>query len=326
MNSQDMISVIVPVYNVETYLDKCIRSIVDQSYANLEIILVDDGSSDRSSTICDVWGTKDDRIKVIHQKNGGLSDARNTGMSAATGDYISFIDSDDWIAPEMMARLIEAIRQDKSDIAACTVQIVSEKDSMGELLTAQKNMVLDQVAAQKSLLEDSLLRQPVWYKLYKRVLIQDIPFETGKYHEDVFWSYQAVGKANKISLIDYIGYYYRQRTDSIMGKEYSLTRLDALEAVEKRYHFLAEHCPELERNARISILVQCIYNAQMSLKYLSGENKKRAFRRLNSVKNRYSYPWRDYCDQKWTHRLWMDIGRCSLVVVGMVKNMLGVGI
>ena len=124
-----MISVIVPIYNVEKYVNKCVGSIVNQTYTNLEIILVDDGSPDRCPEICDEWAKKDSRIKVIHKKNGGLSDARNAGMKIASGDYIAFVDSDDWIAPEMYERLLMAIKNDNSDIAACAVKMVWEDGS-----------------------------------------------------------------------------------------------------------------------------------------------------------------------------------------------------
>ena len=120
----DLISVIVPVYRTEAYLDRCIESIVDQTYTNLEIILVDDGSPDRCPQMCDEWARRDTRIRVIHKKNGGLSDARNAGMAAATGEYIGFVDSDDWIKPDMFRLLYEKMEQMQSDIAACGVEMV----------------------------------------------------------------------------------------------------------------------------------------------------------------------------------------------------------
>lgn len=118
----DLISVIVPIYKVEAYLNRCVESIVRQTYTELEIILVDDGSPDGCPALCDEWAGKDKRIKVIHKSNGGLSDARNAGMRAAEGNYISFVDSDDWIAPEFYRLLLEAMRETGSDIAACKIQ------------------------------------------------------------------------------------------------------------------------------------------------------------------------------------------------------------
>ena len=213
-----LISVIVPVYNVEKYFDKCIQSIVEQTYNKLEIILVDDGSTDSCSQKCDEWGKKDQRIIVIHKKNGGLSDARNCGLKAASGEYIGFVDSDDWIAPEMYEKLKSALGEDDSDISACTVRTTEESGELRELLTIKKRAVLSRLQAQKALLEETDLKQPVWYKLYRKHTLDGVLFEKGKQHEDVYWSYLVVGSAKRISLIEYEGYFYRQRQKSIMGK------------------------------------------------------------------------------------------------------------
>ena len=320
------ISVIIPVYKVELYLDRCLESVTSQSYSNLEIILVDDGSPDNCPAMCDAWAAKDSRIKVIHKPNGGLSDARNAGMAVAAGEYISFIDSDDWIEPEMLERLLSALQKDNSDIAACTVRMVWEDGSPDKLLTVQKNAVLDKNMAQKELLSERLLKQPVWYKLYRRELISDIPFEVGKQHEDVFWSYQVVGRAKQVSLIDYIGYNYFQRGGSIMGSGYSLKNLDAIEAYERRYQYLAEHSPELEQRARVGIHTACIFQGQMVLRHLPKQERKKAFMYLNDVKNRYPIRSSDYANRKITHRMWLGISRVSLQGVCRLKNLFGVGL
>ena len=125
-----LISVVVPIYNVDKYLDRCVESIIKQTYTNLEIILVDDGSSDNSPQICDNWNVKDKRIKVIHKENGGLSDARNVGLSFATGEIISFIDSDDWIEHEMFEKMLNRKKKDNSDIVSCGVKWVKEDGSL----------------------------------------------------------------------------------------------------------------------------------------------------------------------------------------------------
>ena len=325
-STEALISVIVPVYKVEAYLDRCVKSIVDQTYTNLEIILVDDGSPDTCPTICEAWAEKDERICVIHKENGGLSDARNAGMAVARGEYIAFVDSDDWIAPEMLERLYEAMQRDDSDIAACTVKMVWADKTPSRLLTVQTNGVLEKDEAQKVLLEESLLKQPVWYKLYRREIIDGVPFAVGKYHEDVFWSYQVIGAAKRVSLIDYIGYYYWQRSGSIMGERYSLKRLDAIEAIERRQSYLAEFFPELEREARIKLWESCIYNGQMALKYLSEDDSRSALSYLNEVKSRYPLSRKDYSDQKLTHRLWLDIARVSLRTICGVRNALGINV
>ena len=319
------ISVIVPVYKVASYLDRCVQSIVDQTYKKLEIILVDDGSPDNCPAMCDAWAERDSRIRVIHKDNGGLSDARNAGLTLATGEYISFIDSDDWIAPEMLEKLFDALQRDDSDIAACAVQMVWEDDTLSEMLTVRRNCVLDREEAQCALLRETLLKQPVWYKLYRRETIKGIPFEVGKYHEDVYWSYQAIGNARRVSLIDYVGYYYFQRSGSIMGKGYSLRRLDAIEAYERRYRYLKEHFPALEREARVGMVSACIYHGQMALKYLPASERKQAMRYLNEVKGRYPIQHADYADSKITHRLWLDLARVSLLTICQIKNALSIG-
>lgn len=323
--TMETISVIVPVYKVEPYLDKCVQSIVDQTYRELEIILVDDGSPDNCPAMCEAWAEKDGRIKVIHKTNGGLSDARNAGIAAATGEFIGFVDSDDWIAPEMYERLIDAIERDGSDIAACSVKMVWENESKTGMLTVQMNCILDKHEAQKALLEESLLKQPVWYKLYRRRIVKDIPFEVGKYHEDVFWSYQAIGKAQRVSIIDNIGYYYLQRPGSIMGGGYSLKRLDAVEAVERRYVYLAENFPELEKEARVGILGTCMYHGQMALKFLPKNEKNKAMARLRTVKRKYRIKHCEYADRKLTHRLWLDMVRASLRLACAARNLLNIG-
>ena len=325
MNMTDVISVIVPIYKVESYLDRCIQSIVGQTYPNLEIILVDDGSPDRCPAMCDDWAKKDSRIMVIHKENGGLSDARNAGMRAAKGEYLAFVDSDDYIAPDMLESLLRAIEQDRSDIAACTVEMVWEDETPSRLLTVNKRCVLDRNKAQAALLNETLLKQPVWYKLYKRTLICEIPFEVGKYHEDVFWSYQAVGCASRVSLVDKIGYYYTQRTGSIMGAGYSLKRLDAMEAYEKRYQYVSREFPELEQKARVKILLSCIYNGQMALRYLENGEKALAFDRLEKIKRRYLIKRKDYAKMPVKRRLWLDLARFSLTLTCRIRNALNIG-
>lgn len=326
MKDNPLISIIVPVYKVEAYLERCVSSLVGQSYTNLEILLVDDGSPDKCPMMCDAWAEKDSRIRVIHKQNGGLSDARNAGLAAATGDLIAFVDSDDWIAPEMMERLLHAIQEDDSDIAACTVKMVWDDGTPEQILTVQTNRVLSREQAQAALLRETLLKQPVWYKLYRRPIVDGIPFAVGKQHEDVFWSYQAVGKAERVSLIDYPGYYYRQRAESIMGARYSLKRLDAVEACEERYAYLADKFPQLERPARMKILTSCLYHGQLALRYLDRTERKRAFRVLTAARKRYHFPHRDYANYKFSRRVWLDLARISLKLTCALRNLCGVGL
>lgn len=321
----DLVSVIVPVYKVEKYLDRCVESIINQTYRNLEIILVDDGSPDHCPAMCDTWAERDSRIRVIHKANGGLSDARNTGMSVANGEYISFIDSDDWIAPRFYEKLLEAIERDGSDIATCTVEMLWEDGAPPKMLTEKINCVLVPNEAQAELLAEHKLKQPVWYKLYRTSLVKNIPFEKGKYHEDVFWSYQAVGTAKKISVLDYVGYYYWQRKGSIMGEGYSIRRLDRVEAICRRYEYFEKYFPELKEAALSAVWGECIYQGQMAMTYLNKENQKKVFSRLNSIQRKYPIRYRDYCNMKVTHQLWISAARISLPMVCWIKKTLKVG-
>ena len=321
----DLISVIVPVYKVEEYLDRCVNSIVNQTYKNLEIILIDDGSPDNCPEMCDEWAKKDQRIKVIHKQNGGLSDARNAGMEIATGEYIGFVDSDDWIAPEMYEKLIVAMKKDSCDIEACCVEMVWENGSDNRLLTQKQSCVLTSEEAQLALLKESLLKQPVWYKLYKANKIKNIAFEKGKYHEDVFWSYKAIGAANKVGIIDYIGYYYLQRNASIMGEGYSLKRLDAIEAYCQRFEYIKENFPNLSDLALINVWYGCIYNGQQILLYLKGNERQKALDYLKKTMRRYPLHHKNYSKEKLTQRLWLDMSRLSLVLTCKIRNFLNIG-
>ena len=317
------ISVIVPVYKVEPYLDKCVSSIVNQTHKNLEIILVDDGSPDNCPAMCDAWAEKDSRIRVIHKTNGGLSDARNAGMAVATGELMAFVDSDDWIAPDMYEYLYQRLAEDNSDIAACGVQMVWEDKTPSRMLTQEGNCVLNQEEAMRAIIEESWLKQPVWYKLYKTALVRDILFPVEKYHEDVFWSYQAVGSAKKVSVSDHVGYYYLQRGGSIMGAGYSLKRLDAVEAKVQRCAYIQERFPALSPLAIKDLWFTCIYQGQSALRAL---NKAEAEKILTYFENLVeTHPFQmEGCSLK--ERLWLNMAKSSLAVACRIRNALKIGL
>lgn len=317
------ISVIVPVYKVEPYLDKCVSSIVNQTYKNLEIILVDDGSPDNCPAMCDAWAEKDSRIRVMHKTNGGLSDARNAGMAVATGELMAFVDSDDWIVPDMYECLYQRLTEDNSDIAACGVQMVWEDKTPSRTLTREGSCVLNQEEAMRAIIEESWLKQPVWYKLYKTALVRDILFPKGKCHEDVFWSYQAVGSAKKVSVSDHVGYYYLQRGGSIMGAGYSLKRLDAVEAKVQRCAYIQERFPALSPLAIKDLWFTCIYQGQLALRAL---NKAEAEKILTYFKNLVEmHPFQmEGCSLK--ERLWLNMAKSSLAVACRIRNALKIGL
>ena len=317
------ISVIVPVYKVEPYLDKCVSSIVNQTYSNLEIILVDDGSPDNCPAMCDAWAEKDSRIRVIHKPNGGLSDARNAGMAAATGELMAFVDSDDRIATDMYEHLYQRLTEDSSDIAACGVQMVWMDETSPRMLTRSGNCILNQEEAMRAIIEESWLKQPVWYKLYKTELVRDILFPVGKYHEDVFWSYQAVGRADKVSVSDHIGYYYLQRGGSIMGGGYSLKRLDAVEAKAERCAYIQQHFPALYPSAAKNLWFTCMYQGQLALRELDAVSIKSTMSYFKSVLA--NYPLKGYVGSL-KENVWIALANMDLLKTCKIRNMLAIGL
>ena len=320
------ISVIVPVYKVEAYLDRCVQSIVDQTYRNLEIILVDDGSPDNCGSMCDAWAQKDGRIRVIHKENGGLSDARNAGMAVASGEYIGFIDSDDYIAPEMYRLLLERMLADGSDIAACGVEMVFEDGTASRSMTPSGCITLNREEAMEAILRESWLKQPVWYKLYRAKLIRDIPFPVGKYHEDVFWTWQAVARAERVSVFDTPCYFYVQRSGSIMGESYSLRRLDAIEAKCQRLEFLKQEYPELTAAGQIDLLFTCMYHGQLAIQSLPKKEKEQALAILKTAVSRCGMPVpKEMKELPFTHRCWLRLAKVSIPLVCWMRNLIGVG-
>lgn len=274
-----MISVIVPVYKVEKYLQRCVDSVLLQTEDNFELILVDDGSPDQCGKICDDYALKDGRVTVIHKENGGLSDARNAGLKIAKGQYIAFVDSDDWLELEYLEKLLKGI--DGADICECeiirtdgTAVIDRQADTERELYSGEE--------ALGNLINDHLFHQYVWNKLYRSDVIQGILFETGKTNEDEFWTYQAFGNAGKVARIQDILYNYFQRPDSIMGTGYSLKRLDALEAKKQRQVYLEKNYPALAFAGKKNLFYSCVYSGQMTLKYLDGDEKTAAQRTVSA--------------------------------------------
>lgn len=320
---QPLISVIVPVYKVEPYLDKCISSIANQTYRNLEIILVDDGSPDNCPATSDAWAEKDSRIRVIHKTNGGLSDARNAGMAVATGELMAFVDSDDWIAQDMYEHLYQRLLEDGSDIAACGVQMVWEDKTPSRMLTREGNCVLNQEEAMRAIIEESWLKQPVWYKLYKTELVRGILFPVGKYHEDVFWSYQAVGRAKKVSVSDHIGYYYLQRGSSIMGEGYSLKRLDAIEAKVQRSTYVHEQFPALFPLTVKDLWFACIYQGQLAIRALDAAESKKVLAYLENVLQTQPIQSGQFHTKD---KIWLVTAKHGLTATCHLRNMLKIGL
>lgn len=241
-----VISVIVPIYNVEPYLKRCVDSIRQQSYRNLEIILVNDGTKDRCGIICDEYEKQDDRIKVIHKENGGLSDARNAGIDIATGDFIVFIDSDDFIHHRMCERLLKKLLEANADVAICNIKYTyegkeAESDVNGEIVEVD-GLVLDRMGAQYMYFDkqNSVISTVAWNKLYKRSAFDQIRYPKGKIHEDEFTTFKILYHSEKIIYLDEQLYFYFQKNDSIMA-QFNEKRFHLFEAYRHRMQFYSDH-------------------------------------------------------------------------------------
>ncbi len=316
----EKISVVIPVYKVEPYLDKCVQSIVDQTYTDLEIILVDDGSPDACPKICDRWAEKDSRVRVIHKTNGGLSDARNYGMAIATGEYIGFVDGDDYIEPEMYGLLQSEMENTDSDISSCGIRSFWENGER-KILTVKGNAVLDNKSAMEALVNETWLKQPVWNKLYKAHLVKDILFEKGKCHEDVFWTYQIIAKANKVCVLDLPLYNYRQRNNSIMGEGFSHKRIDALEAKSRFVEFLRQGYPTLINSAQNSLFFFAMYLMQQALNSRKKPTKEAAAAICSYAKK---YPASNVIGIK--QKIWVILSKISFILTCRIRNLLKIGI
>ncbi|WP_303840096.1 glycosyltransferase [Selenomonas ruminantium] len=216
---EPLISVIIPVYNVEDYLRECLDSVVGQTYKNLEIIVVDDGSTDSSGQICDEYANKDERIKVIHKENGGLSDARNAGLDICTGEYIGFVDSDDYIKSIMYERMYNVAEKENADIVGChQVWVIDGNVRSAPRENNLKYTNYDDKAEMIRYMLNSKGLVSACFKLYKRKIFSEVRFFINRTSEDAFFITDSVKKAQRMTVITDELYYYRMRIGSITHK------------------------------------------------------------------------------------------------------------
>ena len=236
-----MISIIVPVYNVEKYICRCIDSILAQTYKDFELILVDDGSTDSSGKICDDYKERDKRIKVIHKENGGLSSARNVGIDVAEGDYIGFIDSDDYIRKDMYEILYKCIQKNNCDISICNYLFIDEDGNgvthMNNDLPIKDEIISGYEAIEKMCSYKGFYYITAWNKLYNKHIISSNKFPIGRVHEDVFNSYKILFNSNKVGCVYEPLYYYTINSNGITHKAFNIKRLDILYAYIERIKF-----------------------------------------------------------------------------------------
>ena len=269
----ELISIVIPVYKVQDFLDRCVKSVVSQTYTNIEVILVDDGSPDKCSEMCDRWAEQDSRIVVIHKKNGGLSDARNWGIRTAKGEYIAFVDSDDYIHPRFLEILYYFMKKENADVVACTYERTLKKDEQTDFKVIQNEQIEVETGrkADAYITNDGIV---AWNKLYKRELFEKIQFPVGRIHEDngIIWMLRYYAK--RIIVVKESLYYYFQNTDGIMNSSVSCKCLDGVENYFDQYNYFLNIKEDVYANEILESCLNCYPSLCFELKKKGGWNKK----------------------------------------------------
>lgn len=256
---KSVISVIIPVYQVEAYLEDCLESVLNQDYRELEVILIDDGSRDASGAICDRFGEKDSRVRVIHQKNGGGAAAKNTGLRMATGEYLSFVDSDDLLEPGAYGYMVGLLEKHGADVVRCAFRNLYKNRSEDYSYPERETLV-----AGKEFLRDYATDWTgglLWNKLYKRRLFDGIFFEEGHKIDDEYFTYRGIMNAQTVICDNRVVYNYRKRASSIMTSPASQKQItvDRIDFMDKRRKTVAQRFPELRRDFDISFVDALTY-------------------------------------------------------------------
>ena len=276
---ENLVTIIIPVYNVERYLKRCVDSVIHQTYNNLEIILIDDGSSDNCPAMCDEWAQKDSRIKVIHKKNGGLSDARNYGLDNMSGDFVYFLDSDDYISADAIECLVASQEMNNSDIVIGNSVIIDENNNQTEWSCTFN----DEVFLAKELLERKII--PAKYviacnKLYRITVFNNVRFPKSLIHEDEYILSDVVRNSKNVSTVSKITYFYFQRSNGIM-KSKSINRGDFLCALSHRLDYYLEN--NSDESIIDSIVIKAYYCFNEVISIMKESNK-----RISDVSKYYS--------------------------------------
>lgn len=284
------LSIIVPVYNVKEYLEKCIDSILNQSFKNFELILVDDGSTDGSEIICDEYALKDDRIKVIHKENGGQSSARNMGLDIAIGKYIGFVDSDDWIEIDMYEILYELITSSQKDIANVGIKFLyldysrSYSNHEKKILTKQESL--------EYLLKYDTFGDYMVVNLFKVDLIKKFRFKEGIHYEDIDLMYKIIDQSNGLVTIGAPKYNYLQREGSTIYKYINKISLDRYYVLDQRIKFIKKKYPKVYKRFGVKLRKELIDMVFIYIKHILENNKKSINNNLSfifSILNNYFY-------------------------------------
>lgn len=290
---KDVISVIVPVYNVSAYLPECLDSILSQDYDKLEVILIDDGSTDDSGAVCDAYAQRDNRIRVIHQKNGGAAAAKNAGLRAATGEYLSFADSDDFLEPNVYGYMLSLLRNYDVDAAVFAFRDVYRNRQEEKIFQPGRQVLTGKEYLVRFTCDWSAAL--LWNKLYKRALFRDIFFEEGHKIDDEYFTYQGIMNAAKVVCDPRVVYNYRQRASSVMQSPAARAQIaiDRIDFMAKRREKVLERFPELRREFDISFVDALSYladypdNTEESIRLLKYYARRYFLQRGNTFPPRY---------------------------------------
>jgi len=287
MNEKNLVSIIIPVYNAEAYIEACVQSVVEQTYDNFELLLIDDGSSDDSPAICDRLAASDSRIKVHHQDNRGVSVARNAGKKYSEGQYLLFVDADDTMQPDMLQRMVKRIETAQAQIAVCGINIVSEA---GQVLFSRSVDEKEYSAeeALRSFLLGQVFENGVWNKLFRKDLIENVDFVAGRrMNEDIFFIYEAFCNVEKVATCGAVGYNYYERKGSASHSTFSDRWFDNSYFAHKIYELTIDRFPQLEQAAK-SYLLRSQYHL-LRLMYSSGveEQYKEEYQEIRNVLKTY---------------------------------------
>ncbi len=288
MQKNPLVSIIVPIYNVEKRLKICLDSILSQTYKNIEIILVDDGSTDSCGSICDEYAKKDTRIKVIHRENGGLSRARNSGIDAAVGEYLAFIDSDDYVAEDYIEFMLKNLLDTGADISTCGALFVHPSGKLERQWADDSLYVIDNKEALRRMCYNEGFFVTAWDKLYKKELFDSVRYNEGKVFEDTGTTYKVVDKAEKIVFCCIPKYYYiiSEDNSSITKCKFNEKKLDYVEMADEMAAYIKEKYPELtaaaerkQMHACFSTLTQLVNSSVRNRKI-----EKMLIGRINALK------------------------------------------
>ncbi len=280
----DLISVIIPIYNVEKYLSKCIESVINQTYKNIEIILVDDGSPDNCGKICDEYAKIDSRIKVIHKKNGGISDTRNIGIDNSNGKYITFIDSDDYVTNDYIEYLYYILKEEKVDISCCNFELIYDNNKKIEVNDEkEKIFCYSQIEALKELLYQKNIDNSIWGKLYKKEKFDNIRFPYGEIYEDYAVFYKILLECDKVAYSNLKKYIYLRREKSILTSDFGEKDFFMIDVSKEMYKNIISKYPFLEDALNSRIINMDFYLLRRMDKKVYPKEYKTL---VNDVKNR----------------------------------------